>query len=227
MTLRGLRGIEPALGRYDFDGKGVAGTRADAGDWRDGEIHAIPPDRDAFTLSVFMYVPSADGYGLKRSRSVSRVRGYFDGRKPGPARAFGKASLICGQLEGGHFGKLYHVHVYRVRGLQEFDYYAPNEDDAIANSMILATHSERWKRAECYIVGVSEESHKCSKLIGGHIPDCEMLERDEKFHPHGLGLRIAKDEDLLAELRSRRVSAETAELVRAELDAPAMMEAAT
>lgn len=89
---RGLRGIEPALGRYDFDGAGV--LPGVPGDWR------TFPGQQTFSLGVFRYVERADG-GLKRGKVVRRVKGYFGAGDHAPERAFEEAERVCEELEAG------------------------------------------------------------------------------------------------------------------------------
>lgn len=96
MTLHGLRGIEPKLGRYDFDGACVqVGAR---GNWRTGGIYPLSGYQESFSLGIFAYAQRADG-GLKRGKAVRRITGYFGTGDRAPERAFEEAERVCGELE--------------------------------------------------------------------------------------------------------------------------------
>ena len=104
MTLRGLRGIEPKLGRYDFDAGCVrlidsfnAPVRH-LGDWRLARIRSCVPSQKTFSLGIFCYVERGDG-GIKRGKAVRRIRGRFGTGDHAPERAFEEAERVCEELE--------------------------------------------------------------------------------------------------------------------------------
>lgn len=105
MTLRGLRGIDPALGRYDFDGNCVRVVDRDShnvrhlGDWRRGKVRPLNASyQRSFSLGVYRYVERKDG-GLKRGKVVRRVHGSFGTGDHAPERAFEEAERVCADLE--------------------------------------------------------------------------------------------------------------------------------
>jgi hypothetical protein len=100
--LRGLRGVDPRLGRYDFDARvvllPVVGDGTPVG-WRSATtIEPWTNGQSTFTVAVFPFVPRADG-GIKRGKAVKRIRGRLGVGDNAPERAFEAAERVCEVLE--------------------------------------------------------------------------------------------------------------------------------
>jgi hypothetical protein len=100
--LRGLRGIDPRLGRYDYDARVVLlpiGEDGAAVGWRTATtIEPWTNGQATFTVAVFPYVLRANG-GIKRGKAVKRVRGRFGIGDNAPERALEAAERACEELE--------------------------------------------------------------------------------------------------------------------------------
>lgn len=97
---RGLRGIEPALGRYDFDGACVFLYPTSPPGWRGKKVAMPDNGQQTFSLGIYRYIERADG-GLKRGKVVRRVKGHFGTGADAPERAFEEAERVCEELEAG------------------------------------------------------------------------------------------------------------------------------
>jgi hypothetical protein len=97
VSIRGLRGIEPAVRRFDFDGACIQVEFPHS--WRRGRIRSLAPGQQRFSLGIFQYVERADG-GLKRQGGRHRrIHGRFGFGDSAPERAFEEAERACEELE--------------------------------------------------------------------------------------------------------------------------------
>lgn len=82
-----VSGVEPAAGRWDFDGDCAPATDGDR----------LVAWYTSFSVGVFQWLTKADGKGLKRSPAACRVKGWVSR----PDQAYAVAREVVRRLEAG------------------------------------------------------------------------------------------------------------------------------